>query len=246
MKNKMRVLLLCFFSALTQATTIEFIAEELPPYHFLDQQGTPSGGLVDIAKAAAHDAGMTAKFTFMPMARVLHALQTDPEVVVLSWLKTPNRTARYNFLGTVCHASASLLGLKTSDIHIKNLDAAKKYRTSTIRGYYSEQFLRNEGFSEEYELVLVSQYETLWQLLYKGRTDLVLTNTMSIQKELNALGLDPALIEEKLILSEFPQEVAMVVNQGFSKSTADALSRGLENIKRSGLHREILNKWQLK
>ncbi|TMO95039.1 amino acid ABC transporter substrate-binding protein, partial [Pseudoalteromonas sp. S3178] len=96
--------------------------------------------------------------------------------------------------------SASLIGLKQSQTPINDLDAAKRYRTGTIRGYYSETFLKQAGFSEGYELVLVSNYQSLWNLLFKGRIDFVLTNTLTLEKELNALKLDPKAIEHKLLL----------------------------------------------
>ncbi|MEZ7206828.1 substrate-binding periplasmic protein [Pseudoalteromonas sp. DY56-GL79] len=225
--------------------TVHFVAEDLPPYHFINGQGEVDGGLVELAQAVADKASVTAKISIMPMARVLHELETKPNVVLLSWLKTPTREVYFRFLGTMCHTSASLIGLKQSQTPINDLDAAKRYRTGTIRGYYSETFLKQAGFSEGYELVLVSNYQSLWNLLFKGRIDFVLTNTLTLEKELNALKLDPKAIEHKLLLEHFPSELALAVNAEFPNELANRLQHALAELSQSGQQQAILERWKI-
>ncbi|WP_247687357.1 substrate-binding periplasmic protein [Pseudoalteromonas luteoviolacea] len=227
-----------------QAKVIRFVAEDLPPYHYLNEQGKPDGVLVDIAKELQLHSGLDAKIEILPMARAHHELQTKFDVVMLAWLKTPRREKHFQFLGSMCQSSASLIGLKSNVVQLSQLDDAKRLRTSTIRGYYSEQYLKEAGFSEEHDLVLVSHYKSMWQMLYKGRTDLILTNTRTLKRELDELGLDPQLLEYKLTLHDFPSELHLAANPQFSKLDAQKLKHSLAAIKASGRYDEIVKKWR--
>jgi len=82
-------------------------------------------------------------------------------------------------------------------------------------------------------------------MLYKGRTDLVLTNTLSLDKELRSIGLDPDQIEEKLSLKDFPNELHFVANKQLDPEVARKLKQGLEKVKLTGEYTTLLNKWQL-
>ncbi|KZN40905.1 substrate-binding periplasmic protein [Pseudoalteromonas luteoviolacea] len=229
----------------SNAQLIRFIAEDLPPYHFINDAGKADGGLVEIARALQQESGLEAKIEILPMARAHHELQTKNNVVMLAWLKTPSREQGYKFLGSMCQISASLIGLKENKLNLTDLEHAKQYRISTIRGYYSEEYLRGAGFSEEHDLVLVSHYANLWQLLYKGRTDLILTNTQTIKRELDALGLNPDKLEYKLTLKDFPSQLHLAANQSFPDELAVKISAALDKLKTSGRYQKIIQKWQM-
>ncbi|WP_080760198.1 substrate-binding periplasmic protein [Pseudoalteromonas luteoviolacea] len=239
------ITIIAFMNSNVHANAIRFVAEDLPPYHYLNAHGQPDGVLVDIAKALKAHSGLEAKFDILPMARAHYELQTKSDVVMLAWLKTPSRALNYQFLGSMCQSSASLIGLKTNSASLESLEQAKKYRVSTIRGYYSEYYLKEAGFSEEHDLVLASHYKSMWHMLYRGRTDFILTNTRTLQRELDELGLDPALLENKLTLHDFPSELHLAANLQFSKAQAKKLRESLAAIKTSGRYDEIVRKWQL-
>ena len=237
--------LLTFCSSAKSQDVVHFVAEDLPPYHYVNESGEPDGARVELARAVASQAGINAVVEIMPMARVLHEFETKTNVALLSWLKTPARAANFRFLGTMAHAEASLIGLTTLNKPITTLAEAKAYRTGTIRGYYSEQFLKQHGFNEGYELVLVSDHERLWQLLYKGRIDFVFTNSLSLQKELQTLSLDAEKIEQKLVLTRFPNELALSVNSHFSEPLAARIEAALKTLASDGTQQQILTRWRV-
>ncbi|WP_125779294.1 substrate-binding periplasmic protein [Pseudoalteromonas rubra] len=226
-------------------TVIRFVAEDLPPYHYLDKQGKPTGALVEIAEHLLTETGLQGHIEIMPMARALHEMQARDNTLLLSWLKTPERAQNYRFLGVMCHAQAYLIGLKERTFSLQDLNSARAHRVSTIRGYYSERFLRAAGFSEDHELVLVSHYQMLWQMLFKGRTDLVLTNAQTITKELNALGLPAEQVERKMVVPDFPSELHLAASLSFEPQQADLLMHALAQLKATGKYQQILTKWQL-
>lgn len=233
------------FSLQSYADTLRFVAEELPPYHFHNKEGKIDGALVDVVKAIVIKANLQAEIELMPMARAVHELGHEKNTLMFSLLKTKDREDKYRFLGATFHASAYLFGLKSNPIILTKLNDAERFRVSTIRGYHSADYLLENEFSEDTNLILSSEYQRMWQMLYFNRVDLVMTNALSITREIQDSGLDPALIEPKLTLDDFPSELHLTANRKLDSDIAMKLTNALKTIKNNGQYEAILAKWQL-
>ncbi|MGB6142051.1 MAG: transporter substrate-binding domain-containing protein, partial [Pseudoalteromonas rhizosphaerae] len=132
MRLVLAVFVLVFYSAVCHANPVTFIAEDLPPYHFINPQGETQGALVDIAKAVLKGTALTAKFEIMPMARMFPQQQANPNAIMLSLLKTPNRNSQFKWLGKVYFADAYLVSLRSHNDEVIHLNFAKKYKVATI------------------------------------------------------------------------------------------------------------------
>lgn len=238
-------LVLFFYSVTCNANAITFIAEDLPPYHFKNPQGEADGALVDIAKAVIKNTELIATFEIMPMARMFQQQQANPNAIMLSLLKTPDRSNSFTWLGDVYFADAYLVSLRSHKDEVIHLNFAKEYKVATIRGYSAEAYLKSEGFDESTNLVLVSYYQQLWQMLYKDRIDFVVTNTLTLENELIRSGLDPSLITKRIHLDELPSSLNFAASKKINPQIAKAITEGLNTIKASGEYQAILNKWQL-
>ncbi|WMN60982.1 transporter substrate-binding domain-containing protein [Pseudoalteromonas xiamenensis] len=231
--------------ASVQAQTLRFVAEDLPPYHYHNSNGKIDGMLVDVVKAVVNAANLQAEIELMPMARAVHELSHNANTLMFSLLKTHDREDDFKFLGATFHATAYLFGLKAKTFALNNLEDAQNYRVSTIRGYHSARYLLENGFSEEENLVLATEFHSLWQMLYLQRTDLVMTNALTIEKEIRDSGLEPSLIEEKFAVHDFPSELHIAANKKLPVEIATALTVALKSIKKNGEYEAILKKWKL-
>ncbi|BBN82455.1 hypothetical protein PA25_24400 [Pseudoalteromonas sp. A25] len=234
-----------FIMPLLHAHALTFYAEDLPPYHFKNAKGLASGALVEITQAALKHADLEGEFSILPMARAYKELQEKPDALMLSLLRTAERETDFIWISQTYFADAYLVSLASNPIDPATLDAAQQFRVSTIRGYSSARFLQQAGFSEDENLVLVGHYKQLWQLLYKGRIDLVLTNTLTLENEILRSGLNPELIEKKLHLTRFPSQLWLSASKELDPQIATKLSAAMEYVKTSGIYAQILTRWQL-
>lgn len=124
------------------------------------------------------------------MARIFQQQRANPNAIIMSLLKTPNRHHQYKWLGKVYFADAYLVSLSNHKDEVIHLNFAKEYKVATIRGYSAQAYLETKGFTENENLVLVSYYQQLWKMLYKNRIDFVVTNTLTLENELKRTGLD--------------------------------------------------------
>lgn len=249
MKN---LFFVCLFSFLflfncqaKQANTLRFTAEDLYPLHFINKQGQADGFLVDIVNAIINECSCDGTIEIMPQARAFRELQNDANTLMMSLLKTPSRAENYDFLGEVYTAHAYLVGKKEKKFLLTNLQSARGLRVSTVRGYFSQGYLEKAGFTLEKDLVLAPEPASLMKMLYKDRTDLVLTNTLHLEDELTSIGLDPTRIEKKLRLNYFPSELHITANKQLSNESKQAIRSAIDTIKQSGHYRILLAKWHL-
>ncbi|TLX46255.1 amino acid ABC transporter substrate-binding protein [Pseudoalteromonas phenolica] len=239
------MLLATLSNSVRSSETLRFVAEDLYPLHFTDDKKQPKGFLVELVETVLLECQCKGHVEIMPQARAFKEFKSDKNTLMISLLKTPQRSKEFNFLGSVYFADAYLIGLKKKSFSLLDLKSAHGLRVSTVRGYFSHHYLEKSGFSTEHDLVLAPDPESLLQMLYKERTDLVLTNTLSLDKELRNIGLDPDKIEEKLSLKDFPNELHFVANKQLDQEIARKLKQGLEKIKLTGEYTTLLNKWQL-
>lgn len=243
--KKAAVLLLAFFSCLLSADPVHFVSEDLPPYHFKGELGQPKGALVDIVKAIAKEAKVDYTIEIYPFSRAFHLLKNKPNVLMFSLLKSPSREKQFVWLGKIFHNSAFLVALNGNKPRLTSLAQAKDYTVGTIRGYYSERYLRKAGFEEGENLSLSVKYQHLWQMLFNHRIDYVLTNTLSLNSELNELRLKMDDIESTLELTDFPNELHLAGNLSLPPKTIEALRQAFITIKSNGEHQRILTQWGL-
>ncbi len=242
---KFAIVVLAMFSSLLSAETLQFVAEDLPPYHFYDEKGQPQGALVEVVKALAQEANVEYDIALYPFARAYKRLQTKPNVLMFSLLRSPGRENEFLWLGKTFHNTAYLVSLRNRELQLTNLEQAKQYSVGTIRGYYSETYLCDDGFREGSNLSLSVNYQNLWQMLFNHRIDFVLTNTLSMTTELNELGLDVSNVKSVLELQDFPSELNLAANLELDPSIALVLQQSLDAIKANGEYQRILSHWNL-
>lgn len=226
---------------------IHFYSEEVAPYYWFNEDGTPQGFNVDLANALSKELMLNISVEELPWARAYQETISKPNQVLLSLLRVPKRENQFQWLGLVHHIDASFLGLNTrTDIVLESLEQAKQFRVGTIRGYGAAGFLQNRGFIEANNLVLISDTTRLWQLLYEGRIDLVVGDLAADRYEVASIGLNPDLIEAKLELPALSVELQVATGNLTSHAVVNKIKQTLITIKESGEFTLLLTKWGLK
>ena len=246
MIGKVVVVLLLGFMTSVFGKPLLFVAENLPPYHFIDQQQRPAGALVEVVEALTHNQGIKADIKLMPFARCYQLLTHQSDVFMFSLLKTPARQNQLQWVGQVYKIEAYLVGLKNrKDLKLSEWQDAKKYTVGTIRGYYAQTFLQQAGFTLEQNLSLSVKYQRMWKMLFKQRIDLVLTNNIALTKELTSIGLDINATKRYWAVKDFPNQLHIVTHLDTSKDIVASLGKKLDKLKKSGRYQQIMNKWGL-
>lgn len=226
------------------ATEILFVAEQLPPIHYINNQNQPDGFLVKLATAAADRAGLSSRVALMPQARAFEQSTSQSSVFMLSLLRSDTREKQFQWVGSVYETKAFLIGLAgRNDIRLNSLEDAKSLVVGTVRGYFSETWLRKRGFSDKHNLGLAVQYDHLWGMLFKKHVDLILTNALSQDLEINKAGYKPEQVARYLALPELTRELYIATGLNTEKHIVAQLSSALESMKADGNYQALKAEW---
>ena len=229
-----------------QDKPLTFLAEALPPYHYIDSQGQVTGALVEIVQAMLAQAQLAGKIEIQPFARSYQNTQNQHNTFMFSLLKTPDREKKFQWVGQTYKTSAVLVGLKDRhDLKLTSLESAKHYIVGTIRGYHADYFLHEHGFTEKKNLSLSVTSKHLWAMLFNKRIDLVLTNYMALDRDIKKAGFDENNIAPYLSIDHFPNELYIATSLATPKIIITQLASALAAIKKSGVYQAILTKYAL-
>lgn len=229
-----------------KSASIRFYTELVPPFYWLDENEKPQGAAFDLARALIEETQVTATIEHLPWARAFHEAVNTPDVVLLTALKTKERSSQLQWLGKIHTANAYLIGLQSNhNLTITNLEQAKAYTVGTIRGYGAANYLREKGFEEGVNLKLLSQPDQLWSMLYKKRIDFVLSNLTTGSFEIIDAGWDPAQVTGVFQLKELTVNLEMATGKETASATVNRLRKGLSGLKSNGRFQAIMRKWDL-
>ena len=238
--------ILIFIPLLSYANQLEFVAEELPPFHFYDADKKPTGALVEVIEALRIQTQLSGIVKLMPFARSFDLTSKKKNTFMISLMKSTERKNHFQWLGQIYKSTAFLVGLRNrTDINLSNIEDAKSFVVGTIRGYHSEKYLRKNGFTTPENLHLSVNYKHMWNMLFGQRIDFILTNFVAIDTEMKSIGLKKKDIKTVLALHDFPGDLFIATGVNTSSETVAALSVGLQQIKADGTYRKIMDKWGL-
>lgn len=245
-KHTFVTLILLISSFVSNANQLTFVAEDLPPFHFLGADKKPQGALVEVIKALMEKTKLSASIKLMPFAHSYDLALNQPNIFMFSLMKSADRNALFQWVGQSYKSKAFLVGLRSrSDININNLEEAKSFVVGTIRGYHSEDYLKNAGFATPNNLHLSVNYKHMWGMLFGHHIDFVLTNFVAIETELKSIGLDKKDIKPVVELHDFQGDLFIATGFSTPDKTVAILSDALQKIKTDGTYTKIMDKWGL-
>ncbi|MCO4798953.1 MAG: transporter substrate-binding domain-containing protein [Colwelliaceae bacterium] len=239
-------ILVLFYSSFGIANQLRFVAEDLPPFHYYDENNKPVGALVEVIEELMTSVEIPFKIELMPFARSYGLTINNENVIMFSLMKSPDRQEFFRWIGQSYKSKAYLVGLNSrTDIKINKLDQAKSFVVGTIRGYHSEKYLKNAGFTDNKNLHLSVNYKHMWNMLFEQHIDFILTNFVAIEREMESIGFHKNEIKPIIELHDFPGDLFLATSLSTNELNVTAISNALKQIKDNGTYAKIMKKWDL-
>ena len=131
------------------------------------------------------DAGMRGVFESQPLARALMTLASRDDAMLYALARTPEREARYRWIGVLAERSYYFYGLRSrKDLSIKSLPDAMRHRIGVVRKDARAEYLRAKGFPVGKDAGLQEvNYGTLnIQKILKDRIDLLVYSPEGLKR----------------------------------------------------------------
>jgi polar amino acid transport system substrate-binding protein len=176
------------------AAPLTVVTEEFPPYSYAEG-GKLAGYSVEVVKRALAEAGLAHSMTLYPWARAYHMGLSQPNVLIFSIVRTPEREQQFQWIAQIAKRSVYLYKLaKRRDINVATVADLRRYRIAANRGDIVEETLHQLGMESD----LSNQDQTSLRKLIAGRVDLMVASEASIKGVCAGSGISCALLERTM------------------------------------------------
>ena len=240
------VILFSLITSLSYAQPLRIVTEKLPPLQFSEKDGVSTGAMTDIVKLLLQKSNLKSEIEILPWARSYQLATSRKNTLIFSMLRSESRENDFIWVGKLFALESYLMALKNHKIfNINSIEDAKQYSVGSIRQDLAASYLREHGFIKNENLYLSSDYTTLWQLVFKKRTDLAFTNSILWKYEIEELGLDPTQVEIVYKAPAIASNLYLAASIGTDEKVINQLRKALKEIKANGQYQQILQKWHL-
>ena len=252
LNTTLRILRICLSSGLLSSSLIipvlaqelHLITEEDAPFNFTKADGSLSGFTVEVVQEIQRrllvaPTTKASPIQVFPWQRAYQAILDKPNTVVFPMTRMIEREELFQWVGPMIEFDWVLIGKKSSKIHLKSVDEAKKLRTiGMVRGHASARFFLERGFHN----LDFSQATALnVRKLNAGRFDAYCSTELSYLTEITQEGSNPEDYEILLRLNTAQMYIA------HSKTTNPAIvaqwQTTINQMKNDGKLLSIIKKW---
>jgi polar amino acid transport system substrate-binding protein len=222
----------------TSGDHLTILTEEYAPANFT-KDGKLTGQATEVVEELLKRSGTDATINVVPWEEGYKAVLEQPNTALFITAMTPERKDHLQWVGPVTTLDSNFYALQGSGIVIKTLDDAKKVVSiATVPDYYTEQVLKNEGFTN---LQSYPNDQEALQKLLSGEVQLYITTNIVL----------PALLENADAVMDDVENVFSVSTDlayiAFSLTTPPELvarwQSELDGMKRDGSFNKIYAKW---
>jgi len=216
-------------------TVLQGVTEKYPPYTYEEENGEVAGIITEIVHAIAAKAGITIQTSVYPWARAYNMAIEQPNILIFSIFKTPEREEQFSWIGPVIpRVEIGLYKLKErTDITVNSLEDAKNYITGVVRDTIFHTYLLDHGFAKTSIDVQADPLQNL-KLLFLKRIDLVLAEEFENAAQLQKLNLPPDQMEEVLRLPDMNTEFYVAISKQTSEDIVRKLQTAFKEIEADG------------
>ncbi|MFW5499153.1 MULTISPECIES: substrate-binding periplasmic protein [unclassified Maridesulfovibrio] len=235
------IILLLGIAGNAQAYELTIFADNWPPYNF-KKNNKVVGISTELIEAALQKAEIKYKIVIRPFKRALITVQKNPNTMLYTVARVPQREDLYSWIGPLHPRKVYLFKLKNrTDIQIDNVEDIKKYYTGVLLGGSIEHFFVSHAFHNK-SYYSVSNSEQLLKILFKKRIDLIPGDPLDLAYQMNTLGYNYSELEIAYLLTE-EGGYYMVANKKAPANLLEKIQKSLEEVLATGLRDQIIKKY---
>ncbi len=175
---------------------LQLLTEEWKPYHFMED-GLVKGQTVDLLVSILEKVGSKQgreDIVFLPWARAYRQAQLEPNTVLFSTSRTPEREKLFKWAGPILKFESYFIGKKDRNFNIEKSEDLHQYKVGVVIDSASAIFARRHGIPEE-NTTFNTQGILNIKMLEAGRIDFIPIQWANFERLATQAGIDPSQYE---------------------------------------------------
>lgn len=222
------------------AQTLALYCEEDRPLQFYGADGKLTGFTTEIVQEIQKRVGNKDKIQVVPWARGLDKINNNPNTLLFSMARTPEREEAYQWIGPIMANIYGLYAKANSTLRINNIEEAKQLNLIGVyRNDIRDQTLTRLGFTN---LDRASSNISSFKKLMMGRIPVYTDSKLGVESLALASGYQAT--DVKLIFELFKSELYIAASKNTDKRIVDQWNQALEQMKHDKTFAKIEQKYR--
>ncbi|WDE09771.1 substrate-binding periplasmic protein [Thalassomonas haliotis] len=205
---------------------LQVVTEILPPYQYIKHDASLGGVATEKVNALFSQFKISPDIQAMPWARAYKMAQDQPNTLIYSIVRTPEREGLFQWIGVLVSTKTFLIGLKArTDIVVNSLADLKQYRLGVKRADVVYQYLSRHGLSGQ--MVFLPETETTLKMLLKQRIDIIAASPVHLDFMCKRLNCRPSDFRYLFELKGLNNDFYLAASKGTSLTTVQLLRQAL-------------------
>ena len=221
-------------------SSVRIVTEPFHPYNF-QFMGEARGMSTEVVQAMLAHAGIEADIEFFPWPRAYQYALQQPNTLIFSIARIPERESLFTWIGTVAPYKTSFYKLKSrTDLKINSLNDARLQSVGVSQADVIYTYLKNSGFQN----LEVARADTIaLNMLAYRRIDLIALAEEGLSGYLQDADIKANEIERVFRIQDLSGELYVAIQPDSDKDLIDKLKVSLEHIKLDGTYDAIRARW---
>ncbi|WP_305987908.1 ABC transporter substrate-binding protein [Roseibium sp. MMSF_3544] len=251
-------LLILLFSAVPAASApkeIKIVTQSFAPLQW-ENNGTPDGYVADYMMAVFDRVGdrfpvKVGSFEFMPWKRAMLTASTEPDVMLFSVSRMPEREDRFHWLGEVSPYGQYLFQRRTKpEIVVESVEDLLdlELKIGVQDGGSTHAYLKKLGFEATGNLVPITDYRQGIRMLYLDRIDVLPLTGFLAQASSCKQGFDGSQLKPVVFIDDLAKPLWAVFSKETDPELAEVFREEMASLKETGYLDDLTKhhraKWQ--
>lgn len=238
----LRLIALCslLLSGSCMAQNLALYCEEDRPLQFYGTDGKLTGFTIEIVQEIQKRVGNKDRIQVVPWARGLDKINNNPNTLLFSMARTPEREDAYKWIGPIMSNIYGLYAKADSNLRIHSIEEAKQLSLIGVyRNDIRDQTLTRLGFTN---LDRASSNISSFKKLMMGRIPAYTDSKLGVESLAIASGYQAS--DVKLIFELFKSELYIAASKNTDKHIVEQWNQALEQMKQDKTFMKIEQKYR--
>ncbi|WP_085586396.1 MULTISPECIES: ABC transporter substrate-binding protein [unclassified Pseudomonas] len=236
--KRLAACLLSLLALTAHAAELRLLTDNHPPLHF--QEGDRLVGFgVDVVQALAQQTGDHIHLQQVPLLRALRMASDSPDTGVFTVLRTNERDDRYQWVGPLVEVETALYAHENLQKPVRSLREADHLGRITVpRKWLAYSYLQKQDLNNLYGVETPEQMMRLFSL---GRTDFVVSDTLSSATLAREQGMEPGRLQYQMPLMK--QDTYIAFSRQTDPRQVARWQQALDALRADGRLEEMRQRW---
>jgi polar amino acid transport system substrate-binding protein len=212
------------------ADELTWIAQDYPPYSYIEDNGNKAGLAIDIASGIMKKLGSNQNAQNIDVkvfSRFFIRMNDNQNTVFFPFAQAPDREKYFKWIGPIAMNQPVIIAKTKRHIVINNPTDLNQYSIGTKDGYSAVSVLKNLGINSSVFQIASSDEEDL-KNLGTGVVDLVLCDELACKSTMKKLSMDK---DYEIIYRMQPSKFSLAISKSNSDEMVNKINQAFDDMK---------------